>query len=76
MSKVIVVGDAFVSVNTLRESVVSMGIPEPVEIISLEWYADDSPEEVQRKLKVIEQNGPEAVAIPEGIMEELGDAEY
>lgn len=76
MSKVIVVGDAFVSVNTLRESVVSMGIPEPVEIISLEWYADDSPEEFQRKLKVIEQNGPEAVAIPEGIMEELGDAEY
>lgn len=76
MSKVIVVGDTFVSAETLNEAVASMGIPEPVEIVTLEWRAEDSQEEFQRNLKVIEKDGPEAVAIPVGIMEEIRDADY
>lgn len=76
MSKVIVVGDTFVSAKTLNEAVASMGIPEPVEIVTLEWRAEDSQEEFQRILKVIEKDGPEAVAIPVGIMEEIRDADY
>lgn len=76
MSKVIVVGDTFVSAKTLNEAVASMGIPEPVEIVILEWRAEDSQEEFQRNLKVIEKDGPEAIAIPVGIMEEIRDADY
>ena len=76
MSKVIIVGDTFVSVDIWRQAVEMMDLPEPVEIVSLEWYPEDSPKEFQRKLKLIEQNGPESVAIPEGIMEEISDADY
>lgn len=76
MSKVIVVGDTFVSAKTLNEAVASMGIPEPVEIVTLEWRTEDSQEEFQRNLKVIERDGPEAIAIPVGIMEEIRDADY
>lgn len=76
MSKVIVVGDTFVSAKTLNEAVASMGVPEPVEIVTLEWRAEDSQEEFQRNLKVIEKDGPEAIAIPVGIMEEIRDADY
>lgn len=66
MSKVIVVGDTFISVDTWRQAVEMMNLPEPVEVVSLEWYPEDSPKEFQRKLKLIEQNGPESLAIPEG----------
>lgn len=76
MSKVIVVGDTFVSADTMKESVASMGIPEPLKIVSLEWQAEDSQEEFQRNLKLIEQKGPEAVDLPAGIVEEISDAEY
>lgn len=76
MSKVIVVGDTFISVDTWRQAVEMMNLPEPVEVVSLEWYPEDSPKEFQRKLKLIEQNGPESLAIPEGILEEISDADY
>lgn len=76
MSKVIVVGDTFVSAKTLNEAVASMGISDPVEIVTLEWRAEDSQEEFQRNLKLIEQKGPEAVDLPAGIMEEISDSEY
>lgn len=76
MSKIIVVGDTFVSVETLKSAVESMGLPEPLEIVAFEWHADDSPEEFQRKLKLIELHGPEAVDIPEGIVEELVNTDY
>ncbi|MDU5333788.1 2-hydroxyacid dehydrogenase [Enterococcus sp.] len=76
MSKVIVVGDTFVSAKSLNEAVASMGIPEPVEIVTLEWRTEDSQEEFQRNLKVIEKEGPEAFAIPVGIMKEIRDADY
>lgn len=76
MSKVIIVGDTFISVDTWRQAVEMMNLPEPVEVVSLEWYPEDSPKEFQRKLKLIEQNGPESLAIPEGILEEISDADY
>ena len=76
MSKVIVVGDTFISVDTWRQAVEMMNLPEPVEVVSLEWYPEDSPKEFQRKLKLIEQNGSESLAIPEGILEEISDADY
>ena len=76
MSKVIIVGDTFISVDIWRQAVEMMNLPEPVEVVSLEWYPEDSPKEFQRKLKLIEQNGPESLAIPEGILEEISDADY
>ncbi|MGG5370444.1 2-hydroxyacid dehydrogenase [Enterococcus sp. AZ196] len=76
MSKIIVVGDTFVSSDTLKRAVETMGLPEPLEIVALEWHTTDSPEEFQRKLKLIEENGPEGIELPEGMMEELPDAEY
>lgn len=76
MSKVVVVGDAFVAVDTLKRAAESMGLPEPLEIVMLEWHGEDSPEEFQRNLKLIEEHGPESVELPEGIMKEIADVEY
>ncbi|MDT2572408.1 2-hydroxyacid dehydrogenase [Enterococcus raffinosus] len=76
MSKVIIVGDTFVTVDTMKRAVESMLLPKPLEVVALEWCPEDSPEMFQRNLKLIEQHGPEAVPPPEGIMEELVDADY
>lgn len=76
MSKVVIVGDTFVSVETLKEAVMKMGLPEPLTICSFEWRAEDSPKEFQRNLKLIEDLGPEAVEAPAGISCELADADY
>jgi D-3-phosphoglycerate dehydrogenase len=76
MSKVVVVGDTFVSSDTLKKAATLMALPEPVEIVCLEWRSDDSPEEFQRNLKLIEQTGPEALATSPEIMEEITDADF
>ncbi|MGH1648449.1 2-hydroxyacid dehydrogenase [Enterococcus gilvus] len=76
MSKVVVVGDTFVSSDTLKKAATLMALPEPVEIVCLEWRSDDSPEEFQRNLKLIEQTGPETLATSPEIMEEITDADF
>ena len=71
--KIVVVGDAFVSPETmedaLRASAVCCG-----EIRSLFWGTADKQEFTARQLKV-ERGGPEAVAYAEGLEEAIADAD-
>jgi D-3-phosphoglycerate dehydrogenase len=76
MSKVVVVGDALVSAETLKEAAQQLKIPQPIEITSFNWHAELTKEEFQAQIKIIEQGGPTAVTIPEGILEAMADAEY
>ncbi|GGC93838.1 2-hydroxyacid dehydrogenase [Enterococcus wangshanyuanii] len=76
MSKVIVVGDTLVSAATLKEAAEQLKIPKPIEVTCFDWYADLTKEEFQAKIKIIEQGGPEAVELPEGILPALEEAEY
>lgn len=76
MSKVVVVGDALVSSQTLKEAAKQLSIPQPVEITCFEWHSDLTKEAFQAQIKIIEQGGPAAVEIPDGILEALKDADY
>lgn len=75
--KVVVIGDPLVSSSTLVAAVREMNVGEgPHDIQRFEWYSDLTKDQFQEHILDIERNGPEAVAIPEGILEALGDADY
>ncbi|MGM0240770.1 MULTISPECIES: 2-hydroxyacid dehydrogenase [Enterococcus] len=76
MSKIVVVGDGLVSGETLVDAAQQLNVPQPIEIEKFNWYADLNKEQFQEKIKLIEQKGPEAVEIPEGILEALATADY
>ncbi|MBO1305371.1 2-hydroxyacid dehydrogenase [Enterococcus sp. 669A] len=76
MGKIVVVGDAYVSVATLSEAVKEMQLPEPLEIQGFEWESTCSMTEFQEKVRIIEEGGPEAVTLPVGILEAMPEADY
>lgn len=76
MSKVIVVGDGLVSADVLEEAALELSIEQPIEVKKYNWYSELNKEQFQEKIKLIEQKGSEHVAIPEGILADLKDAEY
>jgi D-3-phosphoglycerate dehydrogenase len=76
MSNVVVIGDALVSFATLKEAAEQLKLPQPIEVTCFDWYADLTKEEFQAKIKIIEQGGPQAVDIPDGILEAMKKAEY
>lgn len=76
MSKVIVVGDGLVSAEVLEQAALELAIEQPIEVKKYEWYSELNKEQFQEKIKLIEQNGPENVDIPEGILSDLSDADY
>lgn len=76
MSKVVVVGDGLVSADVLEEAAFELAIEQPIEVKKYKWYSELNKEQFQEKIKIIEQNGPENVAIPEGILTDLADADY
>lgn len=75
--KIIVIGDALVSSKTLSAAVKEMKLTnETMDIKSYEWYSDLSKDAFQEHILAIERNGPEKVAIPDGILTDLESAEY
>lgn len=76
MAKVTVVGDSLVSSDALQEAALSLDIEQPITIAKYEWFANLNKEDFQEKIKLIEQEGPEQVEIPEGILEDLQDSDY
>lgn len=76
MSKVIVIGDGLVAAETLAEAALELNIPEPIEVVSFNWHSELPKEAFQEQIKIIEQNGPEGVEIPEGVLAEIEDADY
>ncbi|GCF93173.1 oxidoreductase [Enterococcus florum] len=76
MSKVVVVGDAFVSSKTLRKAAEELHLLGKIEIVEFQWGAELTKSEFQKRIKQIELEGPEKVEICDGILEELATAEY
>ncbi len=76
MKKIIVVGDALVSSETLEDAAYQLDLDEPVEVKRFEWYSNLQKEQFQEKILQIETGGSEAVDIPEGILEEIPTADY
>ncbi|QIQ21982.1 2-hydroxyacid dehydrogenase [Zophobihabitans entericus] len=76
--KIVVVGDALVSSATLIDAAKQINFPDKgeVQIKTFEWFSDLKKEQFQEKILLIEKNGPEAVDIPAGILEEIVDADY
>lgn len=76
MKKITIVGDCLVSSDTLQKAALSLDIEQPATIAKYEWFANLNEEEFQKKIKSIEQNGPEQMEIPKGILEDLQDSDY
>ncbi|QQK75042.1 2-hydroxyacid dehydrogenase [Salicibibacter cibarius] len=76
MKKVIVIGDALVSSETLERAVHQLNVNEPIEVKRFEWYSNLEKEQFQEKIFQIEAGGSEAVKISEGIIGELETANY
>lgn len=77
--KIVVVGDALVSSETLIDASKQIQFPENdkhIEFKIFEWFSDLKKEQFQEKILEIEKNGPECVPIPDGICEALVDADY
>lgn len=74
--KVVVVGDALVISKTLTDAVQQMNLGDNIEIEQFEWNSNLEKHQFQEKILLIEQEGSEAVEIPDGIIEALTDADY
>lgn len=71
--KIVVVGDVFVSPDTMEEALRASSICCG-EVIKLYWGNDDRQEFTARQLK-LERNGPEAVAYADGLEQAIEDAD-
>lgn len=71
--KIVVVGDVFVSPETMAEAVKQSPL-EAGEIVSCFWGKDDKQNFTERQIN-IERNGPEAESYAEGLDEAIVDAD-
>jgi len=72
--KAVVIGDIHVSTEYFISQVKLLPWKYPVEIKGFDWYPQ-SKEEFQKVTNGIEKNGPENIPIPDGLMNELRDAD-
>ena len=73
VSKIVVVGDAYVSPDTMAEAAKKLPFPS-AEIVSLMWGTGDK-EEFSQMQTELESKGPDAVPYPEGLDEAVSDAD-
>lgn len=71
--RIVVVGDAYVSVDDLTRAAVSLGFSD-AEIIPLLW-GDGDKNHFADEVTLIERGGPDAVSCPEGLAAALEEAE-
>lgn len=76
MTKVVVVGDRLVSSETLKEAAQQLELGTDIEVVAFNWHADLTKDQFQEKILLIEKEGPEAVDVPDGVVEAMQDAEY
>lgn len=76
MVKVVVVGDRLVSSETLIDAAKQMDIGEEIVVEAFDWHSDLTKDQFQEKILLIEKGGPEAVDVPEGVVEAMKDADY
>ncbi|GAB2023466.1 hypothetical protein RyT2_25420 [Pseudolactococcus yaeyamensis] len=76
MTKVVVVGDRLVSSETLTEAAQQLEIGTNIEVVAFDWHSDLTKDQFQEKILLIEKGGPEAVDVPDGVVDAMQDADY
>lgn len=78
MTKIVVIGDRLVSSETLKEAALQLNVDKDadIEIAEFNWHADLTKDQFQEKILLIEKGGPEAVDVPDGVIEAMEDADY
>lgn len=76
MAKVVVVGDRLVSSETLTEAAHQLEIGTDIEVVAFDWYSELTKDQFQEKILLIEKGGPEAVDVPDGVIDAMQDADY
>ncbi|MDN6835736.1 MAG: 2-hydroxyacid dehydrogenase, partial [Lactococcus lactis] len=71
-----VIGDALVPADNLEKAALSLNIEQPVELVKYNWFPNLGKEAFQEKIKIIEQEGPEGMEIPDGVLDDLADTDY
>lgn len=78
--KLVIVGDALVSSATLMDAAKGIDFAgrngEELDIVTFEWFSQLDKEAFQAKILQIEKHGPEAVPVPDGIIEAMREADY
>ncbi|MEY8508267.1 2-hydroxyacid dehydrogenase [Lachnospiraceae bacterium 42-17] len=73
--KIVVVGDKSISPEVLEEAARGLNV-DGKKIIKKLWWGSHIRSEMQQQLLKVEVNGPEAEPFAEGLLEEIGDADY
>lgn len=71
--KVIIVGDVFVKAEQFEEALKGWNVPIR-EVVKLHWGPENK-EEFQKSILQLEKFGPESVDVPDGLLEEVVDAD-
>lgn len=76
MSKVLVIGDPFVSAENLAKAAAKLAIDPPIDIYQFDWCPELSRSEFREIIKKLERNGPSGFDLPAGVLEVLPQVEY
>ena len=76
MTKVVVIGDAFVSAANLANAAKGLLLEEPVIIQSFEWQSEKTRSKFREVIKILEHDGPNGFEWSAEILAEVAEAEY
>ena len=76
MTKVVVIGDPFVSAANLANAAKGLLLEEPVIIQSFEWQSEKTRSEFREVIKILEHDGPNGFERSAEILAEVAEAEY
>ena len=76
MTKVVVIGDPFVSAANLANAAKGLLLEEPVIIQSFEWQSEKTRSEFREVIKILEHDGPNGFEWSAEILAEVAEAEY
>ncbi|MBU5361811.1 phosphoglycerate dehydrogenase [Enterococcus raffinosus] len=76
MTKVVVIGDPFVSAANLANAAKGLLLEEPISIQSFEWQSEKTRSEFREVIKILEHDGPNDFEWPAEILAAVREAEY
>ena len=76
MTKVVVIGDPFVSAANLANAAKGLLLEEPVIIQSFEWQSEKTRSKFREVIKILEHDGPNGFEWSAEILAEVAEAEY
>lgn len=76
MTKVVVIGDPFVSAANLANAAKGLLLEEPISIQSFEWQSEKTRSEFREVIKILEHDGPNDFEWSAEILAAVREAEY